>query len=326
MRRFKVSERPLRVEDDARRSNVLTGIMLKIMSVAVFVSMQTCIKAAGTLPAGQIVFFRSFFAIFPIIVFLAFTRKLGTAFATKRPLNHIARGVVGVCAMGLGFFALTRLPLPEAITLNYAQPLLVVVFSSLFLGEAIRVYRWSAVAVGLVGVLIISWPELTLLTSGAALGDQEVLGVIAALVSAAISANAILLVRNLVQTERTATIVLWFSATASVMALFSLPFGWQALTLLQTGLLVAAGFCGGLAQILMTAAYRHAEASVVAPFEYTSMILGVVVGYFAFGDIATFNTLVGGVIVVAAGMFIIWRERQLGLERTRTRKAAPPQG
>ena len=168
---------------------VLTGIMLKVMSVAVFVGMQTCIKAAGTLPAGQIVFFRSFFAIFPIIVFLAFRRKLGTAFATKRPLNHIARGVVGVCAMGLGFFALTRLPLPEAITLNYAQPLLVVVFSSLFLGEAIRVYRWSAVAVGLVGVLIISWPELTLLTSGAALGDQEVLGVIAALVAAAISAN-----------------------------------------------------------------------------------------------------------------------------------------
>jgi len=193
--------------------------MLKVMSVAVFVGMQTCIKAAGTLPAGQIVFFRSFFAIFPIIVFLAFKGKLSTAFATKRPLNHIARGVVGVCAMGLGFFALTRLPLPEAITLNYAQPLLVVVFSSLFLGEAIRIYRWSAVAVGLVGVLIISWPELTLLTSGAALGDQEVLGVIAALVSAAISANAILLVRNLVQTERTATIVLWFSATASVMAL-----------------------------------------------------------------------------------------------------------
>ncbi|TIX98854.1 MAG: EamA/RhaT family transporter, partial [Mesorhizobium sp.] len=136
--------------------NTLTGIMLKIVSVAVFVAMSSCIKAAGTVPAGQIVFFRSFFAIFPIVVFLAFQGKLGTAFSTKRPLNHIARGVVGVCAMGLGFFALIRLPLPEAITLNYAQPLLVVVFSSIFLGEAIRVYRWSAVAVGLVGVLVIS--------------------------------------------------------------------------------------------------------------------------------------------------------------------------
>jgi drug/metabolite transporter (DMT)-like permease len=312
--------------DHAAGHSTLRGITLKIVSVAVFVGMQTCIKAAGTLPAGQIVFFRSFFAIFPIIVFLAFKGKLGTAFATKRPLNHIARGVVGVCAMGLGFFALTRLPLPEAITLNYAQPLLVVVFSSLFLGEAIRIYRWSAVAVGLVGVLIISWPELTLLSSDEGLDDQEVLGVVAALVAAAISAVAMLLVRNLVQSERTATIVLWFSVTASVMSLLSLPFGWQALTPLQAALLVVAGFCGGLGQILMTAAYRHAEASVVAPFEYTSMILGVVVGYLVFGDVATLNMLVGGLIVVAAGIFIIWRERQLGLERTRTRKASLPQG
>lgn len=306
--------------------NTLTGIMLKIVSVAVFVAMSSCIKAAGTVPAGQIVFFRSFFAIFPIVVFLAFQGKLGTAFSTKRPLNHIARGVVGVCAMGLGFFALIRLPLPEAIALNYAQPLLVVVFSSIFLGEAIRVYRWSAVAVGLVGVLVISWPELTLLGSGAALGDQEVLGVIAALVAAAISAVAMLLVRNLVQSEPTATIVLWFSVTASILALLSLPFGWQALTPAQAGLLVAAGFCGGLAQILMTAAYRHAEASVVAPFEYTSMLLGIVVGYLAFGDVPTVHMLIGGVIVVAAGIFIIWRERQLGLERARTRQATPPQG
>ncbi|RWB30129.1 DMT family transporter [Mesorhizobium sp.] len=300
--------------------------MLKIVSVAVFVGMSSCIKAAGTLPAGQIVFFRSFFAIFPIVVFLAFQGKLGTAFSTKRPLNHIARGVVGVCAMGLGFFALTRLPLPEAITLNYAQPLLVVVFSSIFLGEAIRVYRWSAVAVGLLGVLVISWPELTLLGSGAALGDQEVLGVIAALVAAAFSAVAMLLVRNLVQSEPTATIVLWFSVTASILALLSLPFGWQALTPVQAGLLIAAGFCGGVAQILMTAAYRHAEASVVAPFEYTSMLLGIVVGYLVFGDIPTVHMLIGGLIVVAAGIFIIWRERQLGLERARTRQAAPPQG
>ncbi|CAH2396223.1 EamA domain-containing membrane protein RarD [Mesorhizobium ventifaucium] len=306
--------------------NTLTGIMLKVVSVAVFVAMSSCIKAAGTVPAGQIVFFRSFFAIFPIVIFLAFQGKLGTAFSTKRPLNHIARGVVGVCAMGLGFFALIRLPLPEAIALNYAQPLLVVVFSSIFLGEAIRVYRWSAVAVGLIGVLVISWPELTLLGSGAALGDQEVLGVIAALVAAAISAAAMLLVRNLVQSEPTATIVLWFSVTASLLALLSLPFGWQALTPAQAGLLIAAGFCGGLAQILMTAAYRHAEASVVAPFEYTSMLLGIVVGYLAFGDVPTVHMLIGGVIVVAAGIFIIWRERQLGLERARTRQATPPQG
>jgi drug/metabolite transporter (DMT)-like permease len=182
------------------------------------------------------------------------------------------------------------------------------------------------VAVGFVGVVIISWPELRLLSSGSGLANQDVLGVVAALLAAAVSAVAILLVRSLVHSEKTATIVLWFSVTASVVSLFSIPFGWDALTPLQATFLIAAGFCGGLAQILMTSAYRHAEASVVAPFEYASMILSIAVGYLAFGDIPTIHMLVGGCIVVAAGIFIILRERQLGLERMRVRKAVSQQG
>ncbi len=304
----------------------LTAIALKITSVTVFVAMSSLIKAAGTVPAGQIVFFRSFFAIFPILLFLGFKGELGTAFATKRPLGHVARGVIGVCSMGLTFTALTRLPLPDAITLNYAQPLLVVVFSSIFLGEAIRIYRWSAVAVGLVGVVIIAWPELTLLTSGSALGEEEVFGVAAALAGACTSAVAAILVRALVHSERTATIVLWFSLMASVLSLLSIPFGWQALSFQQYALLISSGFCGGLAQILMTSAYRHAEVSVVAPFEYVSMVLAIVVGFSAFGDVPTLYMLVGGLIVVGAGLFIILRERQLGLERASVRKVTGPQG
>lgn len=305
-------------------SSPLTGITLKVISVAIFVAMSTCIKLAGDVPAGQIVFYRSFFAIFPILLFLAAQGELRGAFATKRPLNHVARGLVGVTAMAASFFALTRLPLPEAITLNYAQPLLVVVFSALFLGEVVRVHRWTAVAVGLIGVVIVSWPKLTLFTSGTGLGDQEALGVVAAILGAAMSAVAMLLVRNLVHTERTSTIVLWFSLTASVIALFSLPFGWPSLTWEQTWLLVASGFAGGIAQLFMTEAYRHAEASTVAPFEYTSLILGILVGYFVFGDLPTLHTLVGGVIVIGAGLSIIWRERRLGIEREAMKKAATP--
>lgn len=306
-------------------SSPLVGIGLKIVSVAFFVGMQTCIKASGQLPAGQIVFFRSFFAIIPIIIFLAYRKELGTALHTARPLSQIVRGLVGVSAMGLGFFALTRLPLPEAVTLGYAQPLLVVVFSALFLGEVIRTYRWSAVCVGLIGIAIISWPTLTLFRSGSALGDEEFIGVLAVLVSAAISAVAVLLVRDLVRTERAATIVLWFSLTASGMALFSIPFGWQAMNTPQVLLLIMSGIFGGLGQILMTTAYRHAEASTVAPFEYTSMILAITIGYLAFGNIPTLYTLVGGTIVIGAGVFIVWRERQLGIERQAVVKATTPE-
>lgn len=305
--------------------NPLRGIALKVVSVAVFVAMSAFIKAAGQLPAGQIVFFRAFFAILPIIAVLAWRHELRTALHTANPWSHIARGCVGVTSMGLGFFALTRLPLPDAITLNYAQPLLVVVFSALFLHEAIRFYRWSAVVVGLVGVVIISWPKLTLFSDGSAMANEQAVGVIAALCAAALSAVAMLLVRRLVHTERTPTIVLWFSLTAAAAGLLTIPFGWQALTFQQAALLVAAGVCGGLGQILMTESYRHAEASTVAPFEYTSMILGIAVGYLAFGDLPTAHTIVGGLIVIAAGIFIIWRERQLGLERGKARKVSAPQ-
>lgn len=304
--------------------NVLTGITLKVISVAIFVAMSALIKYAGQLAAGQIVFFRSFFAIFPILAFLAYRKELRTAFATQRPGGHFARGFVGVAAMGMSFFALTRLPLPEAITLNYAQPLMVVVFSALFLGETVRVYRWSAVIVGLVGVVIVSWPKLTLFGSGAGMGLDETLGVLAALGGATASAVAMLLVRSLVHTERTPTIVIWFSLTASIFALASIPFGWAAMSWTQVAALVTAGFCGGIAQIFMTEAYRYAEASTVAPFEYTSLILGLLVGYLVFAELPTIHMLVGGATVVGAGIFIIWRERRLGLSRG-ARRVSPPQ-
>lgn len=302
----------------------LMGIALKVISVSVFVMMSSLIKSAGMVPSGQIVFFRSFFAIFPIIAMLAWRRELATAFRTTHPVSHIMRGLVGVTAMGLGFFALTRLPLPDAITLNYAQPLIVVVLSAVFMGEVVRIYRWSAVAVGFLGVIIIAWPKLTLLTGDAGLEAAEAVGVIAALCAATGSAVAMLLVRRLVQTEKTATIVLWFSVTATVLSLFTIPFGWADLSREQYLALAGAGVCGGVAQILMTECYRHAELSTIAPFEYTSMLLAIVIGYFAFGDVPTLYTLVGGMIVIGAGLFIIWRERRLGLKRVAARRFVPP--
>jgi uncharacterized membrane protein len=120
--------------DTCRTGPAADRISLKILSVIIFVAMSAFIKAADV-PAGEIVFFRSFFALFPLLVFMAWNGDLSSAYKTSRPGSHFARGLVGTTAMGLGFFALTRLPLPEAVTLNYAQPLLVVVFSALFLAK-----------------------------------------------------------------------------------------------------------------------------------------------------------------------------------------------
>ncbi|MDO9418002.1 DMT family transporter [Pararhizobium sp.] len=309
---------------DADFSNPMRGIFLKVFSVVVFVCMSTLIKAAGDdIATGQITFFRSAFAIIPIVIFLGFNGQLRTAFHTKDLFGHFKRGFVGIVSMSFGFYGLVHLPLPEAIAIGYAMPLLTVVFAAVFLKETVKIYRWSAVLVGLTGVMIITWPRLTVFRDGG-LGSEEAMGALAVLTAATLGAVAMVLVRKLVLTEKTPTIVLYFSLTASVLSLATLPLGWSAIGWDTLGLLGAAGVCGGVAQILLTESYRHADVSTIAPFEYTSILLGIVIGYFLFGDVPIGTMLIGTAIVVSAGIFIIFREHQLGLERRAAKKAAPP--
>lgn len=309
-----------------RTMNVMLGIGLKIASVCVFVCMSSFLKASDGIPAGQLVFFRSFFAIFPVVVFIAWQGQLGVAFKTNESFSHFWRGFVGVSAMSLSFYGLTKLPLPEAIAISYATPLLTVVCSAIFLKETVRLYRWSAVGVGLIGVLIILWPRLSFFTGESEFGGDQAIGALATLGGAGLAAIAMLLVRKLVQTERTPTIVVYFSIASSLIALVSFPFGWVWPTGLQALYLVMAGIAGGVAQILLTESYRHADMSAIAPFEYTSMLLGLVIGYRLFGDIPTWEMIIGATIVIGAGIFIIYREHRLGLARARAKKASTPQG
>ncbi|MDO1581588.1 DMT family transporter [Rhizobium oryzicola] len=302
----------------------LRGISMKVLSVLVFVGMQTCIKSAGDgLPAGQITFYRSAFALVPIMGYLAFRGDLISAFRTSSPFGHLKRGCLGIIAMACGFFGLTHLPLPDAIAIGYASPLMAVVFAALFLKEKVRLYRWTAVALGIAGVLIISWPKLTMFNEGG-LGSEEAVGAIAVLLSAVIGGMAMIQTRQLVRTEKTATIVLYFSITAALFSTLSLPFGWAALAWETKAFLICSGFFGGLGQIFLTESYRHADVSTVAPFEYSSIILGIAIAYVLFGEVPTAPMLVGTAITVSAGIFIIYREHQLGLERKAARKASSP--
>ena len=305
----------------------LLAIGLKVGSVAAFMGMATAIKYAGQLPAGQIVFFRSFFAILPICAYLLVVGELTGAWRTERPVGHVMRGLVGVSAMSLVFFGLTRLPLPDAIAIGYARPLVTVIFGAVLLGEVVRRYRWGAVVVGLVGVLIISWPKLQLFRGSGDFGGDEALGVAATFLGACVAGFAMVLVRRLLDTEKTATIVLYFSVTASVFSLATVPFGWQALSPTQSVSLILAGFFGGLGQILLTQSYRHADVSTIAPFEYTSVVLGIAIGFFVFAETPGWATIIGSAIVTAAGIFIIFREHRLGLQRKGVaRRSVTPQG
>jgi drug/metabolite transporter (DMT)-like permease len=274
-------------------------------------------------PPGQMVFARSLFALPVIVAWLAVQGELRTGFTTQNPLGHFWRGLVGVSAMGLGFAGLGLLPLPEVTAIGYAAPLLTVIFAAMFLGEEVRAFRMTAVALGLVGVLIVLSPRLSV---GAGVSDREAFGAMVVLSSAVFAALAQVFVRKLVRTETTSSIVFWFSLTAAFLALVTLPFGWVWPTPREGALLILAGLLGGVGQIFLTQSYREADASVVAPFDYVSMIFALAIGWLVFSETPTLTMLAGACLIVGAGILIIWRERRLGLERARQRKAMTPQG
>lgn len=310
------------------------AIALKLFAVFLFMVMAALIKAASDhVPPGQAVFFRSFFALPVILIWLWQRSELREGLIPSNLMGHVWRGLFGTTAMGLTFAGLGLLPLPEVTAIGYATPMFALLFAAIFLGERIRIIRISAVALGLFGVMIVIAPRLTVgadaVTAGATLGALMVL--IASILRAMVQIH----VRRLVQTDTTAAIVFYFSTTASVLALLTLPLGWitgfSALVWTQPalwvfGLLILAGFIGGVAQILVTAAYRFGSASMLAPFDYASMIFATAIGYVAFREVPTGPIILGASLVIAGGVLIIWRERQLGLDRSKTKPNVTPSG
>ncbi|MCD1624895.1 DMT family transporter [Seohaeicola saemankumensis] len=304
----------------------LQGITLKICSVLLFITMASMIKAtAHHVPAGQAVFFRSFFAMPVILGWLWMRGDLRTGLSVASPLGHFWRGFVGTAAMGLGFAGLGLLPLPEVTAIGYAAPLLVVVFAAMFLNEEVRAFRLFAVALGMVGVVVVLAPRLSIL-SGPTVESAAALGAMLVLMGAVCAALAQIYVRKLVQTEQTSAIVFFFSLTATGLSLLTLPFGWVVPLPFEAMLLIIAGLLGGLGQIFLTSAYRFADASVVAPFDYASMLFAILIGYFIFDEVPTVQMLVGAALVILAGVMIIWREHVLGLKREKARSGMTPQG
>ncbi|MGX1308272.1 drug/metabolite transporter (DMT)-like permease [Amorphus suaedae] len=305
--------------------NAMKGIGLKVLSAFLFCAMLALVKIVGErVPVGQILFARNFFGLIPVVVMVVYLGSLRGILRTRRPFGHMKRAIVGTASMALWFAALQRLALPDATAITYASPLIMVAFAAFFLGEKVRIYRWSAVGVGFVGVIVMLTPQFA---SGFDIGGSvEATGAAMALTSAVFMALASVFVRELTATEQTGTIVIYFFATASVLSLITAPFGWVMPTPLEAALLVGIGLLGGIAQIFMTQAYRHAEASTIAPFEYTTMLWTVLLGVFVFDEVPQTEVIAGSVVVVGAGLYVIYRERRLGLVRTDHAATTPARG
>ncbi|MEP3920612.1 DMT family transporter [Ascidiaceihabitans sp.] len=301
------------------------AIALKLTAVFLFMCMAAMIKeATQEVPPGQAVFFRSLFAIPVIGLWLWQRGEIREGLIPNNLMGHIYRGVFGASAMVLTFGGLKLISLPEATAIGYATPMFTVILAAVFLGERVRIFRLSAVGLGLLGVMIVMAPRLSLdaetLTTGATLGAILTLG--AALLRALVQIH----VRKMVSTEHTAAIVFYFSLTATTLSLLSIPFGWVWPSQNSLILLIGAGLVGGVAQILVTSSYRFGAASMLAPFDYSSLIFASILGYFLFSETPTSNMLFGAGLVVAGGVLIIWRERQLGMDRAKSRAATAPKG
>jgi drug/metabolite transporter (DMT)-like permease len=290
----------------------LLGIALKVAATFVFMLMAAIARYLGdAIPVGQVVFFRSAFAFLPIAVFMLVARHGIATLKTTRPLLHARRAFTGVFAMFTYFGALTTLPLADVTAISFASPLIVVVLAAVLLGEAVRLYRWSAVAVGFAGVLIMVSPHLGQGFDQGAAGA----GIALAVANAFLVAFTITFIRMMSGTESALAITFYFQLTCSLVSLATLPFAWTTPDGEQLMLLIALGVLGGIGQLFMTNGYRFAEASTLANFDYVAMIWAILFGWLFFAELPAPAVYAGAAIVIGSGLFIVWRERSLGLKR-----------
>jgi drug/metabolite transporter (DMT)-like permease len=301
--------------------NSLYGILLQIFAMLCFTTQGALVRYVGDrFPVGEIVFARSLFGLIPLVLWLAWHGKFRTMWQTSNLRAHLTRSVVNLGGMFCNFAGLARIPLADATALGYATPLFTVILAAMFLGEVVRLWRWLAVVVGLVGVLLMLSPHL----GQGTYDDTAALGAFFALMAAFLFGVAMTQIRHMAAKETTGALVFFYSAVGIVVSLTTLYWGWVMPSGSDLIALIAMGMLGGLAQILMTESFRHAAAAVLAPFAYTSMIWAITIGYFWFAEVPAMIVLAGAGIVIGSGLFVIWREHQLGLDRKRPPTSAEP--
>lgn len=276
------------------------GVLGIVAAGLLFTTSHALIKLeGGTYPLVQMMFFRGTFALIPLLPF--FWREGSAVLRTARPGLHAIRCAAGIGSMICYFAALPLLPLADITALNFTMPLFVTALSVPLLAERVGWRRWTAVLVGFSGILLMVRP-------GASLLDPAIL---LALASAVGYAVAVICMRRLGSTERSATTTFYFTATSAIVGAVLLPFWWVPPTPSGWVILIMIGLIGGTAQLLMTTAYRLAPASIAAPFDYVSMVWAIGFGFVLWADVPTIGVLAGAVIVIASGLFILYREQKL---------------
>ena len=293
----------------------LRGILLRTAAISCSAILIACTKLASGRGVGtlEILFYRNALAL-PVVFAVVLLGPGLRSVRTARPGAHLSRSLLGIFNMLATFQAIAMLPLADATTIGFTAPLFATMLSAVLLGEPVHRHRWTAIAIGLAGVVVVMRP-----------GSHHVAtaGLGVALAAALGSGTATVTLRQIGATEPATTTVFWFTLGGTLASGLAMPFvaAWHDPLILAA--LVLGGLAGGAAQMLMTASLRHAPVSVLAPFDYLALPWSILYGWLLFAAAPSATTLAGGALIAASGLYTVHRERRLHLAATAAR-ATPP--
>ena len=277
------------------------GVLYMVGSVICFSIMDICVKWLDYYPVGQVLFLRFFIGFIPIF-FIIPKDKLLSFYKTSRPGLHAFRAITGALAIIALFVGLRELPLADVVSLTFGGPIFVTVASIFFLSEKVGIKRWSAVFLGFIGMLLIVQPAFI------ELNFYYLSPIIFCIFFACVAIS----VRSLSKTEANYTIAFYFTLLCTLLGLGSIFFvEWKLPTLIDLSIFMIMGLCGSIANLLLTQSYRLAEASLVTPIKYLSLVFAIVFGFLIWSEIPKILTLLGATLVILSSLIIFVRESQL---------------
>ena len=274
-----------------------------LMSIVLFALMDASVKWLGALyPTSQIMFFRCAVAFVPVLV-IVYLRGGPGVLRTQHKKLHLLRSVLGIGAMGFAFYAFSLMPLAEAISILHTAPLFMTALSVLLLREKVGLRRWSAIACGFVGMLLVVRPGADMLTSGS----------LYMLIAAFLIGCTTIIIRYLGRIDDPVCVTFYFTLTGMLAGLAGIGLqGWQPPPPADLALLCLVGLFGGMAQYLMTLSYRYLAVGILAPLKYLTIVFGGIIAYLVWGEIPDVQSIAGIAVIVASGLYTLHREFKLG--------------
>ncbi len=270
------------------------------MSVCAFSIMDLVVKWSESYPLGQVIFFRGFFGV--VLYFLIMPRdRIKNFYYTKRPGLHFLRCFFGLIALLSIFTALRNLPLATVVSISFAAPIFTTILSIFLLSEKVGFFRWLAVIVGFVGIIIITEPGFT------SLNIYFIYPVIFCLGMSYVAIT----IRQLSTSEPVWLISLYFSATITLASFFTIPYGWIMPDIQDLILLMSIGILGGAANLWLSQSYKFSEVSLVTPLKYLALVFAIIFGYLIWNEVPSIKTLIGAFLVITSSIIIFRREIKL---------------